>query len=218
MLFRLERITKISGKVAVFQLCLRVFCFTQMENSSRDTDQTDLMQRLTLLKLNSAKLAMRCMDFRKKSPFSLLSISSLMLMADETQHLKSPFFYSKRCHVIITLVFLLLSIAANTLLYYGAPLLFPLTFHTSKHRSWILTTCSSIVMTSGSLPFLAEYLTYKSDLSIFPMLNSAYAVIFCAYFMAYLLMDLVFGWLYYRKYMDLITGYTHHTICTFSDP
>ncbi|KAI8895649.1 hypothetical protein BC833DRAFT_600494 [Globomyces pollinis-pini] len=97
-------------------------------------------------------------------------------------------------------------------LFFGCQMKWPLKFKTPIQYAWIPTTGSSFIMTFGSLPFVKDYFTNQSDLSSFQLLNSPYAIAFCAYFVSYLLADMIFGYIYYPQHMDIVTGWIHHTI------
>jgi hypothetical protein len=120
------------------------------------------------------------------------------------QHIYDPLFYGMfDTHTVSLLVCFSIQLA----IFYGFPILFPATFKTPKQKSWILTTCSSITMTVASIPFMFAYLNHNSDLSLFPLLNSFVAVMFCSYFMTYLAADMLFGYIYYPEFMDPVTGW-----------
>jgi hypothetical protein len=80
-----------------------------------------------------------------------------------------------------------------------------------KQISWLTTMTSSVVMTISSLPYLVEYLKMK-DLRDFAMLDSPSGNVLIAFFMSYLIADLVLGYLHYPTQMGLATGWIHHTL------
>jgi hypothetical protein len=82
----------------------------------------------------------------------------------------------------------------------------------SSQYSWIPTLASSVVMTAGSLPFIKAYFEGSSDLNQFKMYDSQLSIVFCAFFMTYLIADSIFGYLYYPQHMNFKTGWIHHTI------
>ncbi|KAH6601303.1 hypothetical protein BASA50_001696 [Batrachochytrium salamandrivorans] len=107
------------------------------------------------------------------------------------------------------------ALVVQAILFFGTRRLWPWAFTTSAQTSWILTTTSSVFMTLASLPFLFDYLTHGSDLSRMPLLNSPSAVVCSMFFISYLGCDLIFGYIYYRDQIDLITGWLHHLIYPF---
>lgn len=88
-------------------------------------------------------------------------------------------------------------------------------FKLPKQFSWITTTLSSLTMTFASLPFLKAYIGSKSNLNNFELLVT---IFFCAYFISYLLADMIFGFMYYPEHMDIVTGWFHHTLYLFLLP
>ena len=80
-----------------------------------------------------------------------------------------------------------------------------------KQFSWLTTMTSSVVMTFSSLPFLFEYFKSK-DLREFAMLDSPAGNVVIAFFMSYLIVDLVLGSIHYPTQMGLVTGWIHHTL------
>ena len=121
---------------------------------------------------------------------------------DESSHLSNPILY----------ICFFLGIGLQYLWFYGLPIIAPRTFQTQIQKSWILTTASSVVMTTASLPFLYTYFQYHSNLSLFPLLNSFASTLFCAYFCSYLVMDMFFGYYVYPDNIDIVTGWVHHCI------
>ncbi|KAL5033911.1 hypothetical protein BDV3_003541 [Batrachochytrium dendrobatidis] len=104
------------------------------------------------------------------------------------------------------------SLILQSILFFGSLRLWPSAFTTPAQISWILTTTSSVFMTVSSLPFLYDYFTHDSDLSMMPLLNDPAAVVCSMFFISYLVCDLIFGWWYYKEQIDLITGWLHHLI------
>ncbi|KAL2918129.1 hypothetical protein HK105_202056 [Polyrhizophydium stewartii] len=104
------------------------------------------------------------------------------------------------------------SFALQALFFFGARRAWPSAFTTSAQTSWILTTMSSIVMTTASLPFVVDYFAHDTDLSAMPLLNSPWAVAVSMYFISYLVCDLAIGYVYYKDQIDMVTGWLHHLI------
>ncbi|KAJ3324779.1 hypothetical protein HDV06_006087 [Boothiomyces sp. JEL0866] len=73
-------------------------------------------------------------------------------------------------------------------------------------------------MTFSSIPFVISYFQNGSDLSKFDMINSPLAVTVSAYFISYLIADMLLGYYCYPDQMDPVTGWAHHTIYLFLIP
>ena len=76
-----------------------------------------------------------------------------------------------------------------------------------RQRAWILTMISSAMMMIGSLPTLHHYLVHsRLDMSVHPVARSQLDFYVCTLFAAYLVLDLVVGWVEYRDHLNLLTG------------
>lgn len=84
-----------------------------------------------------------------------------------------------------------------------------------KKRCWILTTLASFVMCVASLPYLFDLVLGSFDLHAIRPRTKTVAEPLAAFFVAYLLSDLTLGSIYYRKLINLSSGWIHHTVYTF---
>jgi hypothetical protein len=94
---------------------------------------------------------------------------------------------------------LLLSLLFQPLLYTSCILLFPSLFPTKKQRGWILTAANSAALSLASIPYLVEFFVKgATELDEAPFLIwDAWSRPVCAYFVSYLIGDLVLGTLLY---------------------
>ncbi|KAL1916405.1 uncharacterized protein VTP21DRAFT_5596 [Calcarisporiella thermophila] len=83
-------------------------------------------------------------------------------------------------------------------------------FPAVKQRGWVLSLVASSVMTLGCLPRLYDlFINAGFDIRrISP--ESPYTQMLSGFFSAFLLMDLVLGVLFYRPYLDPLSGWVHH--------
>ncbi len=80
-----------------------------------------------------------------------------------------------------------------------------------RQRAWILTFLSSGIMALGSLRYLAAFAIDASmNIATLPMQLSDFDVQMCAFFIAYLVLDLVVGLVHYRQYLNPLSGWIHH--------
>ncbi|KAJ1033109.1 hypothetical protein NDA16_000387 [Ustilago loliicola] len=84
-----------------------------------------------------------------------------------------------------------------------------------KKRCWILTTLASFVMCVASLPYLYDLILGGFDLHSIRPRTKTVAEPLAAFFVAYLLSDLTLGSIYYRKLINLSSGWIHHIAYTF---
>ncbi|SPO44899.1 uncharacterized protein PSANT_02585 [Moesziomyces antarcticus] len=84
-----------------------------------------------------------------------------------------------------------------------------------KKRCWILTTLASFVMCIASLPYLYDLTIGGFDLQTLRPRTKTVAEPLAAFFVAYLLSDLTLGSIYYRKLINLSSGWIHHIAYTF---
>ncbi|KAM0749574.1 hypothetical protein T439DRAFT_315845 [Meredithblackwellia eburnea MCA 4105] len=82
-----------------------------------------------------------------------------------------------------------------------------------RARAWVLTTLSSSVMTLAALPFLVDFLRFGLDVALVARREHLARAV-SAFFVVYLVLDLVFGLLHYRSQMNLLTGWVHHSAYT----
>lgn len=88
---------------------------------------------------------------------------------------------------------------------------------TEQQRAYIMGIKSSLSMFLIGLYFNYHYFTSKFDESVFfSNLESKggmnFGKVIVLYFTAYLVMDIYIGYYDYRKYMDTLSGYFHHTV------
>ncbi|CBQ72874.1 conserved hypothetical protein [Sporisorium reilianum SRZ2] len=84
-----------------------------------------------------------------------------------------------------------------------------------KKRCWILTTLASFVMCLASLPYLFDLFVAGFDLQAVRPRTKTVAEPLAAFFVAYLVSDLALGSIYYRKLINLSSGWIHHIAYTF---
>ncbi|KAJ9479270.1 TLC domain-containing protein [Pseudozyma hubeiensis] len=84
-----------------------------------------------------------------------------------------------------------------------------------KKRCWILTTLASFVMCVASLPYLWDLFLGGFDLHSLRPRTKTVAEPLAAFFVAYLISDLTLGSIYYRKLINLSSGWIHHIAYTF---
>ncbi|KAJ3266197.1 hypothetical protein HDU77_002328 [Chytriomyces hyalinus] len=96
--------------------------------------------------------------------------------------------------------------------YHGLIYLYPKSFATTKQRGWILTALNSLVSVAVSIPY---NLSFSGKVLLPEQAFQSWTqttTIFCAFFMSYLIGDLVLGTLCYPSQMNPWTGYFHHTL------
>lgn len=91
---------------------------------------------------------------------------------------------------------------------------------TEKQKAYILSIKSSLSMCLIGLYFNYHYFTSNCNETLFfTNLESKggmdFGKVIALYFTAYLIMDLYLGHYDYRKYMDNLSGYFHHTVYSF---
>ncbi|KAL8279361.1 hypothetical protein RQP46_008173 [Phenoliferia psychrophenolica] len=83
----------------------------------------------------------------------------------------------------------------------------------AKARAWVLTAVSSLVMTLCSLPFVSDFVRHGGDVAKIERREDL-ARATGSFFVAYLILDLFWGWRHYRSLMNVLTGWIHHTAYT----
>ncbi|KAI5476398.1 hypothetical protein MNV49_007776 [Pseudohyphozyma bogoriensis] len=83
-----------------------------------------------------------------------------------------------------------------------------------KARSWLLTGFASLVLSVGSMPFLWDFASQGFDVAKVQR-RELLASGIGAFFVAYLVLDLAIGMMYYKSQVSFLTGYFHHTAYTF---
>ncbi|KAI9208653.1 uncharacterized protein BJ171DRAFT_489587 [Polychytrium aggregatum] len=99
--------------------------------------------------------------------------------------------------------------------YFAVPRLLPRYFSTSKAKAWILTMVAALTMTLGSLPVLWDFFTQPHSAAAWASLDASLSRGLCAFFITYVIHDLVLGHFFYPEHMDPWSGYFHHTLYTF---
>jgi hypothetical protein len=89
---------------------------------------------------------------------------------------------------------------------------FPSKFAVLKVQAWLLTLLSSAIMTLGSIPLVIAFMRENRQLNTFSQTNSAFSTGICAYFISYLISDLLIGSIYYRSLIHPVSGWFHHCL------
>ncbi|KII85645.1 hypothetical protein PLICRDRAFT_166320 [Plicaturopsis crispa FD-325 SS-3] len=87
-------------------------------------------------------------------------------------------------------------------------------YKSTKQLSWILTSVASAAMVLSSVPFVCDYVASKGDVR-FVGTHAVWAYAACRVFQAYLVADLLMGFMHYREHLTLSTGWIHHTLYVF---
>ncbi|KAJ1953867.1 hypothetical protein EC988_002748, partial [Linderina pennispora] len=82
---------------------------------------------------------------------------------------------------------------------------------TEKQLAWILTFTTCVVVTTGSLPYVATLIASGFDVSKI-VYTDTFSQMLIGLFLAYLFWDLALGLVYYRSTISVLTGYIHHTL------
>ncbi|EIW75447.1 hypothetical protein CONPUDRAFT_85277 [Coniophora puteana RWD-64-598 SS2] len=125
--------------------------------------------------------------------FSSSAVSLAHIVYDHIEHLQ--------------LNALFISLASLVVLYHAIAPFFP----NDKQKSWILTTISSASMTLASLPFVWDYATTGGTITDVRHFD-VWAYYTCRFFQAYLIADLLMGFVHYRKRVNPLTGWFHHIV------
>lgn len=80
---------------------------------------------------------------------------------------------------------------------------------TERERAYICTLLSSSITSLSSLPLVYTLLTNNGQLSEI-LVYRTWTVIVTAFFMTFLITDLVIGSIFYRNKVELLTGWIHH--------
>lgn len=81
---------------------------------------------------------------------------------------------------------------------------------TDKQKAYVLSLLSSSTMTAGSIPLLRELWKNNWDLQVI-VAERWWTVMLTSFFATFLFLDLSVGFIFYRKKIDLLTGWIHHT-------
>lgn len=82
---------------------------------------------------------------------------------------------------------------------------------TRKGMSYGLALVNSFAMTvSGFVTFTPQFVANDLDLG-WTMHDTRYGQFICTFFGVYCVLDLLLGWFFYREYVELLTGWVHHS-------
>ncbi|KAI9315637.1 hypothetical protein BX666DRAFT_2028533 [Dichotomocladium elegans] len=82
---------------------------------------------------------------------------------------------------------------------------------TEKQISWLLTFASSLVCTLISIPCCYQFWQSRWDMDLLSTESNWHTASVC-FFVAYLVLDLTLGCVYYRRRITVVTGWLHHTL------
>lgn len=86
---------------------------------------------------------------------------------------------------------------------------------TDKQRAYVLSLLSSSVTTVGSIPLIREVAQNGWDLESI-IAERWWTVVLSTFFATFLFLDLAIGVAFYRKRIDPLTGWIHHTAYMFT--
>lgn len=110
------------------------------------------------------------------------------------------------------------SFVVSTLMIQFAYHLFANTLYAGKSeeqlrkRSWIITTFSALVVSTCSLPFVFDFLYTGMDWRKMTPHRERIVDPICVFFLAYLISDLFTGVTCYRKFVNMSSGWIHHSV------
>lgn len=89
-----------------------------------------------------------------------------------------------------------------------------------KRISWLISLINSLVMTilgvvylAAKVPVLEGLFLYNSHASeIFHSPTSNFTALTCLWFGIANVLDLILGFIYYKKYLDTLTAFVHHSV------
>lgn len=81
-----------------------------------------------------------------------------------------------------------------------------------KQKAYILSLKSSLTMLFGSLYSNYIYFTQWSTMKDYLAKENFVDELLTIYFISYLIVDIVLGTIYYRKYLNNLSGYPHHIV------
>ena len=123
--------------------------------------------------------------------------------------------YSLTSHDILKASSLFLGILALTALTATIILKEP------RRLSWVISLLNSSVMTIVGIIYLTAMAQTSSNLFLYGEQNSFdvfhapttnFTALACLWFALANIFDLIFGFIFYRKYLDVLTAYIHHTL------
>lgn len=86
---------------------------------------------------------------------------------------------------------------------------------TEKQKAYVLSLLSSSVTTIASIPLIFQIWQNGGDLQVI-IAERWWTVVLSAFFATFLFLDLVIGVVFYRKRIDVLTGWIHHTTYLFT--
>ncbi|CAO3660461.1 unnamed protein product [Umbelopsis ramanniana] len=86
---------------------------------------------------------------------------------------------------------------------------------TDKQRAYVLSLLSSLATTLGSIPLIREIIQNGWDLESI-IAERWWTVVLSTFFATFLFLDLAIGVAFYRKRIDPLTGWIHHTTYMFT--
>ncbi|KAF8598973.1 hypothetical protein BDV93DRAFT_547167 [Ceratobasidium sp. AG-I] len=84
-------------------------------------------------------------------------------------------------------------------------------YTTLKQRAWVLTTLSSLLTSVAALPYFYDFISSGGRVQALRA-SSAWSDTVVRVFQGYLVSDLLLGALCYPKYVNISTGWVHHTL------
>lgn len=82
-----------------------------------------------------------------------------------------------------------------------------------KQVSWLLTFMSSAGLTVASIPRFYRFWQSGWNIQSFQVDRTLDTLVLC-YFVSYLLLDLCLGSIYYKRQINILTGWIHHSVYT----
>jgi hypothetical protein len=84
---------------------------------------------------------------------------------------------------------------------------------TDKQISWLLTFMSSGGLTLASIPRFYRFWKSGWNIQSFQVDRTLDTLVLC-YFVSYLILDLCLGSIYYKRQINILTGWIHHSVYT----
>lgn len=81
-----------------------------------------------------------------------------------------------------------------------------------RKRAWIITTFAALVVSLVSIPYVVDFLYMGMDWTKVTPHRESISDPVCTFFIAYLVSDLLTGLVYYRRCVNLTSGWLHHSI------
>jgi hypothetical protein len=86
---------------------------------------------------------------------------------------------------------------------------------TDKQKAYVLSLLSSSTTTAGSLPLIWQMWKNNWELQVI-IAERWWTVMLTSFFATFLFLDLSIGVIFYRKKIDILTGWIHHTSYLFT--